>query len=72
MLDETVLEQRLANLEQIVADLQLKVSSQPATENWLDKFIGSISDEATFLQALQYGRELRAIDRPADEANNLA
>ncbi|NER23725.1 MAG: transferase hexapeptide repeat containing protein [Symploca sp. SIO1C2] len=59
MLDEAVLEQRLANLEQIVSDLQLKVNSQTATENWLDKLVGSVSDEEIFLQALKYGRELR-------------
>ena len=40
MLDETELEQRLANLEQIVLDLQLKVNNQTATENWLNKLIG--------------------------------
>ncbi|NES01272.1 MAG: transferase hexapeptide repeat containing protein [Symploca sp. SIO1B1] len=59
MLDETELEQRLANLEQIVSDLQLKANSQTATENWLDKLIGSVSDEEVFLQALKYGRDLR-------------
>ncbi|NER95631.1 MAG: transferase hexapeptide repeat containing protein [Symploca sp. SIO1B1] len=59
MLDETVLEQRLANLEQAVSDLQLKANSQTATENWLDKLVGSVSDEEIFLQALKYGRELR-------------
>ncbi|NES23249.1 MAG: transferase hexapeptide repeat containing protein [Symploca sp. SIO3E6] len=72
MLDETAFEQCLATLEQTVFDLQLQVNSQPATENWLDKFIGSVSDEAIFLQALKYGRELREVDQLVDKANNLA
>jgi len=59
MLDETAFEQRLATLEQTVSNLQRQVNSQPATENWLDKFIGSVSDEEIFLQALKYGRELQ-------------
>jgi hypothetical protein len=65
MLDETVLERRLVTLEQAVTDLQDRVESKPAT-NWLDKLIGSISDEEAFLEALEYGRAFRQAERDRD------
>lgn len=67
MLNDTTIEQRLVTLEQAVADLQSK--SQSTSENWLEKFIGSISDEAAFLEALEYGRAFRQADRPLDEGD---
>ncbi|HBE47848.1 MAG TPA: transferase hexapeptide repeat containing protein, partial [Cyanobacteria bacterium UBA11369] len=33
--------------------------------NWLDKLIGSISDESAFLEALEYGRAFRQADKPS-------
>ena len=71
MLSETMLEQRLVNLEQAVSDIQQKIStesSQPAPKNWLENLIGSVSDEAAFLESLEYGRAFRQDDRPVDEA----
>jgi hypothetical protein len=59
MLDEMVLERRLVNLEQTVSDLQKRVSNKPMGEDWLEKLTGSISDEAAFLEALEYGRNFR-------------
>lgn len=64
MLDETLLEHRLTTLEQAVSDLQHKVEHQAEHQgehqpNWLDKLIGSISDEEAFLEALEYGRAFR-------------
>jgi hypothetical protein len=35
----------------------------------LEKLIGSISDEAAFLEALEYGRTFRQADKPIDEDN---
>jgi hypothetical protein len=69
MLDETILEKRLVTLEQTVSDLQHKLESKPTSENWLDKLIGSISDEAAFLKALEYGRISRQTDKPIDESH---
>jgi hypothetical protein len=69
MLNEATLENRLATLEQTVSDLQHKLESKPAAENWLDKLIGSVSDEAAFLEALEYGRLSRQSDKPIDEDN---
>jgi hypothetical protein len=69
MLNEAILEKRLVTLEQTVSDLQRKLESKPATENWLDKLIGSVSDEAAFLEALEYGRTFRQADKLPDESN---
>jgi hypothetical protein len=68
MLDETVLERRLLTLEQAVSELQRKVEGKPS-ENWLEKLIGSISDEEAFVEALEYGRAFRQADKPTDEGN---
>jgi hypothetical protein len=69
MLDIEMLEQRLINLEQVVFDLQHKFESQPSSDNWLDKLIGSISDDAAFLEALEYGRAFRKADKPIDDTD---
>jgi hypothetical protein len=69
MLNEATLEKRLVTLEQTVSDLQYKLESKPTSENWLDQLIGSISDEAAFLEALEYGRVSRQADKPVDEDN---
>jgi hypothetical protein len=64
MLDETTLERRLVTLEQAVSDLQRKVDPNLNSENWLANLIGSISDEAAFLEALEYGNSFRQSDKP--------
>lgn len=69
MLDETTLERRLVTLEQAVSDLQRKVDSKPVPENWLQKLTGSISDEAAFLEALEYGYTFRQADNPINESD---
>lgn len=69
MLDEATLERRLKTLEQEVSDLKRKTDSNFTSSNWLDKLIGSISDEAAFLEALEYGRSFREADKPADESD---
>ncbi|MBD2681090.1 MULTISPECIES: transferase hexapeptide repeat containing protein [Nostoc] len=69
MLDETNLEQRLATLEQTVAELKRRVIDAPTSSNWLEKIIGSISDEPAFLKALEYGRSLRHADISTDETS---
>jgi hypothetical protein len=66
MLDTPTLEQRLITLEQVVFDLQHKFDSKPSSDNWLDRLIGSISDDSAFLEALEYGRTFRQSDKPVD------
>jgi hypothetical protein len=67
MLDEATIERRLITLEQTVCDLQQKVDTKPVTESWLQKLTGSISDEAVFLEALEYGKTFRQSDRPVTD-----
>lgn len=62
MLDTATIEQRLMTLEQAVFDLQCKFDNQPSSENWLERFAGSISDDAAFLEVLEYGRAFRQSD----------
>lgn len=47
-------------LEHAAADLKWQIDSVPASNNWLERVIGSISDESTFLEALEYGKSLRS------------
>lgn len=72
MLDEATLERRLAALEQEVADLKHKSEHNPASASWLDKLVGSISDESAFLEALEYGRSFRQADKPTDDGDGQA
>jgi hypothetical protein len=66
MLNEAAIERRLVTLEQIVSGLQPKFQSK-SPEDWLETLIGSISDEAAFLEAVEYGRAFRQADKPDDE-----
>ncbi|GFE70933.1 transferase hexapeptide repeat containing protein [Chroococcus sp. FPU101] len=63
MIDEAILEHRLATLEQEVANLKRISNNDSISKNWLDKLIGSISDESAFLEALEYGRSFRQTDK---------
>jgi hypothetical protein len=67
MLNEVTIERRLATLEQTVYELQQKVDTKPVTETWLQKLTGSISDEAVFLEAREYGKAFRQSDRPVTD-----
>jgi hypothetical protein len=72
MLDEMTLEKRLVTLEQTVLELQHRVESEVASENWLEKLIGSVSDEKAFLKALEYGHVFRQADKPIDARDEQA
>ena len=67
MLNEAMLEDRLANIERAVADLRLRLGSLPAGNGWVDRVSGSVTDEAAFREALEYGRQIRQADRAPDE-----
>ncbi len=69
MLDTATLERRLTTLEQLVFDLQHKSDSKPTADNWLESLIGSVSDDAAFLEALEYGRDFRQSDKPIDDTS---
>lgn len=48
------------------------MSAVPTTDNWLEKVTGSISDEQTFLEILEYGKSLHHADKPVDETSEQA
>jgi hypothetical protein len=58
-----VLEEEVTDLKQEIVDLKQKNIDRPTTINWMDKLVGSISDEDAFLEALDYGRSVRQSDR---------
>ena len=70
MLNEAVLEQRLTALEQAVHDLQQQLASRVVSDDWLEKVTGSITDEAAFLEALEFGRVYRRTGQFPDEPGN--
>lgn len=65
-MNEVTIQQRLAILEQTVADIKRQINDAPTSSNWLEKVTGSISDESAFLEALEYGRSLRHADKPTN------
>jgi hypothetical protein len=62
-------ERRLEAVEKAVADIQQRLATAAGPENWLERVIGSISDVEAFDEAIEYGRQFRHADRPADEAD---
>jgi hypothetical protein len=68
MQDPAILEQRIAALERIVADLQKRLGGEPQIADWVKK-IGTVKDVESFERAMEYGREFRYADRPPDEEN---
>jgi hypothetical protein len=61
-------EERLAELEAAVRELQRRLDSQAPAPDWLDRVIGSFKDEPAFQEVLEYGRALRQADRPPEDA----
>jgi hypothetical protein len=72
MLDQATIEKRLVDLEQTVTELKRKSEADTSLNNWLQALTGSISDEAAFLEALEYGRVFRQSDKPTHETNEQA
>ena len=70
MQDPKDLEQRLKALEQAVAELQQRLPASSSPSSWLDKVVGSVTDDEAFLEALALGRAYRhadLVDEPAGE-----
>jgi hypothetical protein len=67
MTDTATLEQRLVRLEAEVTALKQQAKVNPTSGSWLDKLVGSISDDEGFEQVLEYGRAFRHHDRPSDQ-----
>jgi hypothetical protein len=63
MSSATTIEERLAALEQAVADLRRQVPAAPKA-NWVQQVIGSVTDLEAFDEALRIGREYRQAQVP--------
>lgn len=55
------LEERLAAVESVIADLQKQVVT-PQPMNWLQQVTGSFKDEPAFEEILAYGQAIRQGD----------
>jgi hypothetical protein len=64
-IDVTTIEERLAALEQAVADLQKQQTAPPAGV-WWERIVGSFKDEPAFDEVLAHGRAFRSADRPPE------
>lgn len=69
MSDTATLERRLEAVERAIADIQDRLANPFRPSDWLRNVAGSISDEAAFLEALEYGRAFRQAGRPPEEGS---
>jgi hypothetical protein len=65
MAPNATLEQRVLELEKAVAELQRQ---RLAPGNWLERFVGSVTDLEAFEEALRLGREYREEQRAEESA----
>jgi hypothetical protein len=63
------LEDRLAAVEAVIADLQEQIAA-PQPTNWLEQITGSFKDEPAFEEVLAYGRVVRQGDESILEAQD--
>jgi hypothetical protein len=63
------LEERLAAVEAVVAELQQQITA-PQPTNWLKQITGSFKDEPAFEEVLAYGRAIRQGDESILEAQD--
>ncbi len=63
---ETLIEERLANVERAVCDLQRVLAKRPVDPNWVNKMTGIIDDPA-FEEVVKYGRDCRLSDLPDED-----
>ena len=64
MLQETIVESRLAALEKDVQSLKQHLSDNPKARNWIAQVTGSMEDFPEFDQVLELGRSIRREDAP--------
>ena len=67
---DTSIEQRLATVERVVADLQRQLAKAAPAPNWLERFTGTFKDEPAFADVVEYGRAIREADRPSQDAES--
>lgn len=59
-------EERLAKLEQEIADLKAQAASRPLKRGWLKSVEGSFKDDPDFLEIVKLGKEARDAERERD------
>jgi hypothetical protein len=60
------IEERLADLEEAIAELRNHLLIQPPAPDWLELVIGSFKDEPAFDEVLAYGRAIRKGEKLAE------
>jgi hypothetical protein len=68
MAQEPSLEERVKALEKEVADLKQQLLELSFRGTWLEKVTGSMKDYPEFEEVLRLGAEIRAADRPPEDA----
>ena len=66
MVDLSLIEQRLATLEQEVAEMKKQLVPSGRRVNWVDEFAGSMKEFPAFSEVVRLGRELRQRERIED------
>jgi hypothetical protein len=66
MLADGTIEQRLAAVEAAVAEIQNRLAGETKAPDWVERFTGSFEDEPAFAEVVEYGRTVRATDRPRE------
>ena len=65
---DEIIEQRLAAVETAIAEIQRRLEGDPKPKrNWVEVFTGSFKDEPDFAEVVEYGRAIRAADRPKED-----
>jgi hypothetical protein len=67
---DVAIERRLAAVERAVAEIQHRLETQPSSSDWLQQMTGSFKDEPAFAEVLEFGRAIRAADRPPEDAGS--
>jgi hypothetical protein len=63
---DALIERRLAAVEAAVAEIQHQLAGVTPAPNWVERFTGSFKDEPAFAEVVEYGRAIRAADRPQE------
>jgi hypothetical protein len=63
----TIVEDRLAALEEEVAVLRLRLDGSRPSGDWLTQVAGSMQNQPDFAQVLELGRQARHADKPVDQ-----
>ena len=64
---EATLEQRMTVVEVAVRELHDTIHARKPATDWLDRVIGSMTDEPAFDEVLAHGRAIRHADRRAED-----